>query len=267
MRSSAPSSRDRTDVVAARVSGSADAVAWLRGLISLVFVLLLPMLIIGTSVRTVFTDRNFILQGFEDNQVGATTGLDNQELGRIADAFVAYFNAPPGQLQMQVTAFGQSRPLFNDREVAHMQDVQALVQFFLRMQLVGAAAVVLRVLVALGVDHSAVQLGRDMLISVALMLAAIIVVGIFAVANFDAFWTVFHEIAFRNGDWQFDPTRDYLIMLFPEPFWFTGTIRFVGLIAAQTAVVAVLGLGLLFSPRFGLPAPSASARPAIPRAN
>jgi integral membrane protein (TIGR01906 family) len=235
--------------VAARVSTTPDLLDWLRGLVSVAFVLLLPMLIIGTSVRTVFSDRNFMLQGFRDNQVGATTGLDDPQLQRIADAFIAYFQAPPGQLQMQVTAFGQSRPLFNDREVGHMQDVQALVQFFLRMQLVAAVVVVVRFVMAITLDRSGVPVGREMLLSVGLMLVAIAIVGALALVNFDAFWTLFHQIAFRNGDWQFDPERDYLIMLFPEPFWFAGTIRFVTLIAAQTALVALVGAVLLLTPR------------------
>jgi len=232
------------------VSAAPDVVDWLRGLVSLAFVLLLPMLIIGTSVRTVFSDRNFMLQGFRDNQVGVTTGLDDPQLQRIADAFIAYFQAPPGQLQVQVTAFGQSRPLFNEREVAHMQDVQALVQFFFRMQIVAAVVVLVRLAVTFALDRGGVLIGREMLISVVLMLVAIAVVGALAVANFDAFWTLFHQIAFRNGDWQFDPERDYLIMLFPEPFWYAGTIRFVTLIAAQTVAVALVGVALLLSPRF-----------------
>ena len=235
---------------AARVSAAPDVLDWLRGLVSLAFVLLLPMLIIGTSVRTVFSDRNFMLQGFRDNAVGVTTGLDDPQLQRIADAFIAYFQAPPGQLQMQVTAFGQSRSLFNEREIAHMQDVQALVQFFFRMQIVAAVVVLVRLGVMFALDRGGLLIGREMLISVALMLVAIAVVGALAVINFDAFWTVFHQIAFRNGDWQFDPQRDYLIMLFPEPFWFTGTIRFVTLITAQTLVVALMGVALLLSPRF-----------------
>ena len=234
---------------AARVSAAPDVLDWLRGLVSVAFVLLLPMLIIGTSVRTVFGDRNFMLQGFRDNQVGLTTGLDDPQLQRVADAFIAYFQAPPGQLQMEVTAFGQSRPLFNDREIAHMQDVQALVQFFFRMQIVAAVVVLLRLGVTFALDRDGVPLGREMLISVGLMLVAIAIVGALAVTNFDAFWTLFHQVAFRNGDWQFDPERDYLIMLFPEPFWFAGTIRFVTLIAAQTVVVALIGAALVLSPR------------------
>ena len=64
---------------------------------------------------------------------------------------------------MQVTAFGQSRLLFNDREVAHMEDVQALIQLFLRMQLVAAVVVVVAARGA-GLRTAAPgALGRDML--------------------------------------------------------------------------------------------------------
>jgi uncharacterized membrane protein len=62
-------------------------------------------------------------------------------------------------------------------------------------------------------------------------------------------WTRFHQIAFRNGLWLLDPTRDYLIMLFPPPFWFAATIRMATSVALQTLLVAFLGLGLVFSPR------------------
>jgi integral membrane protein (TIGR01906 family) len=63
--------------------------------------------------------------------------------------------------------------------------------------------------------------------------------------DFDALWTRFHQIAFRNDLWQLDPTRDYLIMLFPEPFWFTATLRMATTVALQTVVVAVVGVVLL----------------------
>ena len=164
----------RTSVrpVASRVNASPDILDWVRGLVSLAFVLLVPMLIIGTSLRGLVTDRDLMLRGFRDNQVATTTGLDDPQLQRIADAFVAYFQGPPGQIQMQVTAFGQSRPLFNAKEVTHMEDVQRLIQFFLQMQLVAVAVVVLRVVVAVAFDRASAPIGRELLWS-----AALVVVG------------------------------------------------------------------------------------------
>jgi integral membrane protein (TIGR01906 family) len=242
--------RTTVPTTASRVTAAPDLLDWVRGLVSLAFVLLLPLLIIGTSLRGLVTDRDFMLRGFEDNDVATTTGLDDAQLGRIADAFVAYFQAPRGQIQMQVTAFGQPRPLFNDREVAHMEDVQALIQFFLRMQLIAAAVVVVRLGFTIVVDRSAVPLGRDMLWSTGLMVALVILVGVLSLLDFDALWTRFHQIAFRNDLWQLDPSSDYLIMLFPEPFWFAATIRMATSLALQTALVALLGVGFVLSPRW-----------------
>jgi integral membrane protein (TIGR01906 family) len=232
------------------VSAFPDLLDWVRSLVSLAFVLLLPMLIIGTSLRGLVTDRDFMLRGFRDNQVARTTGIDDPQLERIADAFVAYFQGPPGQIQMQVTAFGQSRQLFNDKEVTHMEDVQALIQWFLRLQVVAAGVVLVRLLFALGLDRAAVPVGREMLWSTALMVALVVLVGVLSLMDFEALWTRFHQIAFRNDLWQLDPSRDYLIMLFPEPFWFTATIRMATSVALQTVLVAAIGLGLIFiSPR------------------
>src|SRR5438309_10979104 len=152
--------RSTASSVASRVSATPDLLDWARGLASVAFVVLLPLLIIGTSLRGLVTDRDFMLRGFQDNRVATTTGLDQAQLRRVAAAFVAYFQAPPAQIQLQVTAFGQSRPLFTEREVAHMEEVQGLIQLFLRMQLVGAALVVVRLATAVGVGRSAVPHAR-----------------------------------------------------------------------------------------------------------
>jgi len=235
---------------ASRVSVTPDLLDGVRGLVSLAFVLLLPLLVISTSLRGLVTDRDFMLRGFQDNQVAVTTGLDDAQLQRIADAFVAYFQGPPGQIQMQVTVFGQSRALFNDREVTHMEDVQALIQWFLRIQLVAGAVVVLRVAFGIVFDRSPAAIGREMLWSTSLMVALVVLVGVLSLMDFEGLWTRFHQIAFRNDLWQLDPTRDYLIMLFPEPFWFTATIRMATTVALQTLLLAVVGIGLIFSQRF-----------------
>ncbi|MBV9547466.1 MAG: TIGR01906 family membrane protein [Chloroflexi bacterium] len=236
--------------VASRVTPYPEALDWVRNLVSLAFIVLLPFLLISTSLRSVVTDRDFLIRGFQDNDVSATTGLDQPQLERIADAFVAYFQAPPGQIQMQVTVRGQSRLLFNDREVAHMEDVQGLIQFFLRMGLVASMVIVLRLAFVVIFDRSPTPLGREMLWSTALIVALVVLVAVLSLIDFDGLWIRFHQIAFRNDLWELDPSRDYLIMLFPEPFWFTATIRMATLMTVQTVVVGLLGVGLLLSARF-----------------
>jgi integral membrane protein (TIGR01906 family) len=241
-----------TTPVARRVSAAPDVLDVVRGVVSLAFILLVPLLLISTSLRGLVTDRDLILRGFEDNRVDLTTGLDRPQLERVVDAFVAYFQGPPGRLQMQVQVRGQPRPLFNEREIEHMEDVQALIQLFLRLQLVAAAVVVVRLLLAIGLDRSTVPVGRELLWSAGLVVALVAVVGVLSLIDFTELWTRFHQIAFRNDLWQLDPTSDYLIMLFPEPFWYTATLRMATTVGLETLGVAVLGVLLAFvAPRLG----------------
>jgi integral membrane protein (TIGR01906 family) len=125
-----------------------------------------------------------------------------------------------------------------------MEDVQALIQLFLRLQLIALAVVVVRVGLAVAVDRSSVPIGRELLWSAGLVVLLVALVGVLSLIDFTELWTRFHQIAFRNDLWQLDPTRDYLIMLFPEPFWYTATIRMAVTVALETVGVAVLG-GLL----------------------
>ena len=235
--------------VAPRVSAAPDVLDWLRGLVSVAFVLLLPLLLISTSLRGLVSDREFLLRGFRDNDVGLVTGLDDRQLERVADAFVAYLQGPPGQLQLDVRVGPRSQPLLNDREVEHMQDVQALIQLFLRLQVVAATVVVVRALLALAVDRSSVPIGREMLWSTGLIVGLVALVGVLSLVDFSELWVRFHQVAFRNDLWQLDPSSDYLIMLFPPPFWFAATVRMATTVALQAAAVLIVGLVLVFGPR------------------
>jgi integral membrane protein (TIGR01906 family) len=73
-------------------------------------------------------------------------------------------------------------------------------------------------------------------------------VGLLSLVDFSGLWTRFHQVAFRNDLWQLDPRTDYLIMLFPEPFWFTATISMATTVASHTLLVIVSGLVLVFGP-------------------
>ena len=230
-----------TTVAAQSVNAGSEVLAWLRGAITVLFVVALPLLLISTNVRLLFTDRDFILQGFYDNQVELTTGLDRAQLAQVATGLVHYFQAPPGPFNQQVTVAGQPRPLFNQKEVDHMVDVQALVQAFFRIQIIAAVIVLARVVLALAGERSAHWLGRDMLLSAALAVGVVLVVGVAAAVDFDRLWTAFHHVAFRNDFWLLDPRTDYLIKLFPEPFWFTATFRLATAMTVGTVLVAVAG--------------------------
>ena len=101
--------------------------------------------------------------------------------------------------------------------------------------------VLARVVYALAVEQSFHRLGRDLLWSAGLVIGLVLVIGVVSFIDFTELWTRFHQVAFRNDLWQLDPSRDYLIMLFPEPAWFAYTIRFAGTVGIMTLATAAIG--------------------------
>ena len=48
--------------------------------------------------------------------------------------------------------------------------------------------------------------------------------GLGTLLGFDQLFLQFHLLSFTNDFWQLDPTRDYLIMLFPGGVWYDATL-------------------------------------------
>jgi integral membrane protein (TIGR01906 family) len=73
-----------------------------------------------------------------------------------------------------------------------------------------------------------------------LLVALVVVIGIFAAVSFWQFFTIFHELFFTGDSWQF-LFSDTLIRLFPMRFW-QDAFLFVGILDVMGGLA--LGLGL-----------------------
>ena len=65
-------------------------------------------------------------------------------------------------------------------------------------------------------------------------------VGIFALVDFDAMFTLFHKIAFPGKEnWMFDPAKDEIIKILPESFFLACALFIVigALLLAAAAIV------------------------------
>ncbi len=59
--------------------------------------------------------------------------------------------------------------------------------------------------------------------------------------NFDATFTIFHKIFFRNDYWQFDPNLDHIINILPQEFFLHSALLIVFLI-----ILSIVGLLLSY---------------------
>ena len=62
-------------------------------------------------------------------------------------------------------------------------------------------------------------------------------VMLWAMIDFNSIFYFFHIMSFSNDLWLLDPATDYLIMMFPEGFFFDSAILMVATIIAAAIVV------------------------------
>jgi integral membrane protein (TIGR01906 family) len=206
------------------------------------FILSLPLLFLSAGIAIPVNSQWFYEYGFRTYDVGQTTGLSDTELHKAAGGLIDYFNNGQEFIDVTVTKDGQSFTLFNEKEVLHLKDVKGLIRLDYGI-LAGTGAYVflfaLASLVWLKGDYKR-RLASAGLGGSGLTLAMIAVIGIVAAIDFSQFFIWFHLISFANDFWLLDPSKDYLIMLFPEGFWGDAVI-YVG---ALTVLFALLIGGL-----------------------
>ncbi len=215
----------------------------LKGIAAGAFVLSLPVLFGTLSLRWLVSDVGWYRAGFSKYGVSERTGISPDELGRAAEQISRYLLLERDSIDIPVKVGNQMRPLFNERELKHLDDVQKLLAGFYTIQ--GAAAWwVILYLVACrlwlkGGSRSAV--GNQLRWGGALALALFGAFGLLSMMDFDELFLRFHLISFDNDLWMLDPTRDYLIMMFPQGFWYDSAVRLATATGAQALVAILLG--------------------------
>ncbi|MPZ13324.1 MAG: TIGR01906 family membrane protein [Chloroflexi bacterium] len=230
------------DVVAAP-----PVVGFVRPLAIAVFALALPVLLATSAVRWVTLDEGFYMQEFARYRVGDVTGLSADELQRVAQAFIAYFQAEPGRLDITVRPSGAPAPLLNAREIQHMVDVQGLMQAVFRIWTVAIAALALSAVIIVAAEPSTTlpALARAGAIGGGISVLLVGALGLTALMDFGQLFLRFHLVSFTNELWLLDPARDRLIQLFPQGFFFDAAIRIAAVTVSAAALVFALSLAAL----------------------
>ena len=171
-------------------------------------------------------------------QATAWTGYTDAQLRYVTDAIVhdLVFGPP----DFAVALPGQTAPVLNPRERAHMRDVRGVFAGFYAAAIAAAVVLAAAFLLARGRDGR-MRLWRRLSRAGAAIAVVTVVGGGIGVLAFDQAFTLFHEIFFPEGNWAFDPRVDKLVQIFPDQFWSETTIG-VGIVIVALAL-ALWGLG------------------------
>ena len=204
---------------------------------AVLFVIAVPLFLVANSVTWAINEQRLYHYGFDKYDISRVTGIEDEGLVAAAREIRAYFNSTSEPIDIKAKIFGEERTLFNQREAIHMRDVKHLIWGVYVVDLATAVYILGFAGVGFFIYRRlfTASLMRYLLWGGALTLALVIAVGLAALVGFDSLFLLFHRLSFSNDFWRLDPNRDYLVMMFPQRFWFDATL-FVALVTVGQAV-------------------------------
>ena len=190
------------------------------------FMLCIPALLLTASIGWAVNSARLYKYGFDKYDIGSTTGLADSELEKAAVGLISYFNSDEEHIDLTVVKNDRPFVLFNQREIIHLKDVKGLIWLGYRV-LLGTLIYALGYTVASlvwGKRRYWRQLAGGVVGGGSITLALMLALGLGTLLGFDQLFLQFHLLSFSNELWQLDPARDYLIMLFPQGFWYDATL-------------------------------------------
>ena len=154
----------------------------------------------------------------------------------VTDEMMAYLRGSREDLHVPTIVDGQPREFFNDREIAHMEDVRGLFLGGLALRRISLGLIVACVILLLLLKADIRRVLPKMIcIGSALFFAVLAVLAGIISTDFNQYFIMFHHIFFNNDLWMLNPDTDLLINIVPEPFFMDTAARI-----AMTYGVSVL---------------------------
>lgn len=215
------------------------------------FCLMITLLI--TSVEAVaYWTPGYYEKEYTKYRVTEDVHMEMDDLLDVTREMMAYLRGDREDLHVPTVVDGQPREFFNEREIAHMEDVRGLFLggLLIRRVCIVTAIICLALLVFLKaavkkVLPASVCMGTGLFFALICGLAALIS------TDFTKYFVIFHQIFFDNDLWILDARTDLLINIVPEPFFMDTAARIAMVFAGSVVLVFVLCLFLLLKNRRG----------------
>ena len=182
------------------------------------FCLIVTLLITSVEAVTYWTP-GYYEREYSKYNVTEDVHMEMDDLLDVTKEMMAYLRGNREDLHVPTIVDGQPREFFNDREIAHMEDVRGLFvgALVLRRICIITAFVCVALLWLLKADIALV-VPRSVCWGTGLFFAMLCVLGLVISTDFTKYFVIFHHIFLNNDLWLLDPATDLLINIVPEPF-------------------------------------------------
>ena len=212
---------------------------WCAGII-LGFSVIAALLITSFEIA-MYADFDVYRQEYEKYDVLSELDMTMDDVMYVTHEMMDYLRGEGDTLSVVTTVEGQEQDFFNEQDRFHMGEVRELFIGGLNIRFGACVAAVLCVLflVITRADIKKV-VPRSYWIALGVTGAAVILIGIAAVVDFNAVFVQFHHIFFDNNLWIFDPAEDYMIRMVPEGLFYDMVMRIGAIFVVSLVVLLVL---------------------------
>ena len=215
---------------------------WCAGII-LGFSIIAALLITSFEIA-MYSDFDVYRQEYEKYDVLSDLDMTMDDVMYVTHEMMDYLRGEGDTLSVITTVEGKEQDFFNEQDRFHMGEVRNLFIGGLNIRIGACVAAVVCILFLI-ITRADIKkiLPRSYWIALGVTGAAVLLIGIAAVVNFNAVFVQFHHIFFDNDLWIFDPAEDYMIRMLPEGLFYDMVIR-IGAIFV-VSLMAVLALSFV----------------------
>lgn len=220
---------------------------WFHNTLGIVTAFCLMLIFLITAVEIVaYKTPGYYEREYTKYNVTAAVQMEMPDLLYVTEQMMAYLRGDREDLHVDTIVAGQTREFFNEREIAHMEDVRVLFIGGLLLRqaasILAALCVILMVMTKANVFQ---QLPKLICIGTGIFFAVSLLISCIISTNFSKYFVVFHEIFFDNDLWILDPRTDLLINIVPEPFFQDTALRIGMVFAGMVIILFFLCLSVL----------------------
>ena len=189
----------------------------------------------------VYGNINYFQKEYQKYRVTESVNIEEKELLLVTKEMMSYLRGTRDDLHIKAVIDGKEQEFFNEKEIAHMEDVQVL---FIGGQWLRVISGILFVIASAFLIF---QNKKEFLLKVLrngmiFFIAAIAAIAALISTNFTKYFVIFHKIFFSNNIWILNPDTDRLINIVPEGFFIDTSIRI-----AILFFVMILGVSVICS--------------------
>lgn len=187
-------------------------------------------LIFSLSVILNVMNLNFYKKQYQNLNLNSELKISEEDYLNATKDLLMYTNGKRADISVKATIDGEYRSVFNEREITHMHDVKDLYSGLKKATVFFLATMFVLMLVMYLLDKK-----YSYSIFLASYRKAVLILGVFILiimitifTDFSKFWTMFHQLFFKNDLWLLDPNTDFMILMFPEPLFYALVVRILG---------------------------------------